>query len=346
MKITFAANHGEIGGGEVMLLTMAEIARDEGHDVTIVAPEIPGDLIDKAIDLDVRAVGIHGAGTAAYLAGLRRWDAQKREGLLWCNGLRPAFATAGRKHRVVALHQLPRGKQAVLAKAALRGADLVTVPSAWMRDEMGIDAHVLDNWTAFDPPKPKSFAGFPDDRPIRIGFLGRVTVEKGLLALTEALHILEATDQHKFQLVVGGEARFSDQQEADSIEEALDSLETQPKLLGWVTREAFFEEVDLAVFPSLYPESFGLVAAEAMAMGVPFVVTDAGALADVANLNDRFVAIPGHGASLAYAIQAAVAGYTPDAVAASRERWEEHFSPAAGRARFTALLHELERTSS
>ena len=46
--------------------------------------------------------------------------------------------------------------------------------------------------------------------------------------------------------------------------------------------DAFFSQVDLAVFPSVRAESFGLVAAEAMAAGVPFVVSDAGALPEVA----------------------------------------------------------------
>ncbi|ONN64044.1 glycosyltransferase [Herbaspirillum sp. VT-16-41] len=44
-------------------------------------------------------------------------------------------------------------------------------------------------------------------------------------------------------------------------------------LLGWVRREEFFDQVDLAVFPSVWEEPFGLVAAEAMARGVPFVIS-------------------------------------------------------------------------
>ena len=49
-----------------------------------------------------------------------------------------------------------------------------------------------------------------------------------------------------------------------------------------MTPAAFFAEVDLAVFPSRVAESFGLVAAEAMAAGTPYVVSDAGALPEVA----------------------------------------------------------------
>ncbi|RCO08685.1 glycosyltransferase, partial [Bacilli bacterium] len=57
------------------------------------------------------------------------------------------------------------------------------------------------------------------------------------------------------------------------IQATLEPLTGAVDLLGWVRREEFFDQVDLAVFPSVWEEPFGLVAAEAMARGVPFVIS-------------------------------------------------------------------------
>lgn len=346
MKLTFAANHGDLGGGEVMLLTMVEVAKERGHDVTVVAPAEPRTVIERARALDVRTVPIHGKGLPAYLRKLRRWDRRERDGVLWCNGLRPAFATAGRPDRVVALHQLPSGPQAIAARVALAGSLMVTVPSEWMRRRVGLGARVLANWTAINPPAPEPFAGFQKEGPIRVGFLGRVTRSKGIVTLAEALAQLGTVKPGRYQLVIGGEARFADPKEADEIRAALDALDPAPIELGWVPPTEFFSQVDLAVFPSIAPESFGLVAAEAMALGVPFVITDAGALPDVSGLDRRFIAEPDDAGSLADVISSAVRTATLVDVESARHRWEQLYSPDGGRARFEKLLHELERAAS
>jgi len=39
-RFTLAANNGEIGGGEVMLLRTAKVLRQLGHEVTVVAPAL------------------------------------------------------------------------------------------------------------------------------------------------------------------------------------------------------------------------------------------------------------------------------------------------------------------
>ena len=39
---TIASNQGSMGGGEVMMLAIAEAARELGREVTVVAPQTPG----------------------------------------------------------------------------------------------------------------------------------------------------------------------------------------------------------------------------------------------------------------------------------------------------------------
>ncbi len=109
--------------------------------------------------------------------------------------------------------------------------------------------------------------------------------------------------------------------------------------LGWQSRETFFETTDLAVFPSVWAEPFGLVVAEAMEARCPVVVSDAGALPEVVGEDYPWSARSGDARSLADVITRAVASLPATELTRSmRARWEEHFSPAAGRRHLAALL--------
>ena len=109
--VVLAANNGEIGGGEVMLLAVAEALRTLGHDVQVVAPRGGRDGVAEA----ARAAGFPAtdlsSGRRQYIGELRAWRATNAAGILWCNGLVPAFATAGLGHRIVHLHQEAGGRQ-------------------------------------------------------------------------------------------------------------------------------------------------------------------------------------------------------------------------------------------
>jgi glycosyltransferase involved in cell wall biosynthesis len=98
------------------------------------------------------------------------------------------------------------------------------------------------------------------------------------------------------------------------------------------------------VFPSVWPEPFGLVVAEAMAAGVPFVISDAGALPEVAGPDHPWVARAGDADDLARVLEHALRA-TPeevrDVTGRARRRWEEQYSPQAGRLRVEALLADL-----
>lgn len=339
MRISFAANHGDIGGGEVMLLAMARAARELGRDVEVVAPH--GDLVEAAREAGFRTVTIHADSAPQHLRGLRRWAGATKPDVLWCNGLKPAFATSFLPSRVVHLHSLPIGPLAALAEVAIRRARAVVVPSDWMNEELGGGRYVMPNWTG-TLRRTHEAGPLADKRPVRLGFLGRLTSDKGALVLAEAVEILNRQTPGANRVVIGGASRFTSDGDADRAHTALAQLEPATEFLGWIDREDFFDRIDLAVFPSVFPESFGLVAAESMAVGCPFVISDAGALPEVANHDPRFIAESGRAESLADAIRQAVEHYTPGRILRSRERWEEHYSPEAGLKRFGELLDSVE----
>lgn len=334
---TIASNQGWIGGGEVMLLNIAEATRELGRDVTVVAPASPGDVIAQASRRGFATVSIHGRGTAQYLANLRRWDSAERHGLLWCNGLRPAFATSGHSGRVVHLHQMPAGNQRYLAVAARAGAVETVVPSASMTAEVP-GSTVMWNWNAPVPERP----GRVPSTPVVLGFIGRLAQRKGILVLLDALRELDRRHPGGFRLLVAGEPRFVPDDEAEAIRTALASLGELVDSHGWMDRDEFFSAVDCAVVPSVWAEPFGLVAAEAMAARCPLVVTSAGALPEITGPGYPYTADPEDPSSLADAIEAATTADTDSVLTASRDRWERLFSPSPGKARLAETLARVD----
>lgn len=335
-----AANNGEIGGGEVMLLAVAEALRTLGHDVQVVAPRGGRDGVGEAARAaDFPATDLS-SGRRQYVSELRAWRATNAAGILWCNGLVPAFATAGRDDRIVHLHQEPVGVNAMAARVARRGAVVTLVPSASMAKAVP-GARVLWNWVepVVTRPRPAEHAG-----PRWVGFLGRHSVDKGLVTLAAGLAELDRADPGRYRLLLAGEGRFAPPEDSAPIRRALAPVEHLVERPGWISRGDFFSSVDVAVFPSQWAEPFGLVAAEAMCSRTPFVISDAGALAEVAGPEHPWLTPKGDAVALAAGVES-VFDAGPDRMVEVLDRgyarWLEHFSPAAGLARVSALLTDL-----
>jgi glycosyltransferase involved in cell wall biosynthesis len=338
--VVLAANNGEIGGGEVMLLAVAEALRTLGHDVQVVAPRGGRDGVAEAARAAGFAATDLSSGRRQYIGELRAWRATNAAGILWCNGLVPAFATAGLGHRIVHLHQEPVGVNAIASRVARRGALVTLVPSESMAASVP-GSRVLWNWVepvATHPRPPES------TRERRIGFLGRHSVDKGLVTLAAGLAELDRSDPGRYHLLLAGEGRFAPPEDTGPIRKAMAPVEHLVERPGWISREDFFSSIDVAVFPSQWAEPFGLVVAEAMSSRTPFVISDAGALAEVAGPAHPWVSPKGDAVALAHAVES-VFEAGPDRMVEvldhAHARWEEHFSPAAGLARVAALVSDL-----
>lgn len=335
-----ASNQGEVGGGEVMLLAIARAARSLGRDVTIVGPATPSHVLDMARREGFRTVAIPGHSARSYLRHLRAWDAKHRRGVLWCNGLRPAFATSGRPNRIVHLHQLPGPSQRALATLARRGALATLVPSHYLAERVR-GAATLWNWTD-DLPHERASTGRatgtqPGDGPLTIGYIGRLSHGKGVHVLCAAVELLRERG-HDVKLLLAGEARFVNDEEAAAVEAAIDRLAGAAIRRGWMDRSDFFGKVDVAVFPSTLPESFGLVAAEAMAARCPFVASNVGAMPEVVGSGYPYLVPPDDATALADTLERALGDDWSAQLDASFDRWQENFTTAAGRSRVDRVL--------
>ncbi|VXC42742.1 glycosyltransferase family 4 protein [Pseudoclavibacter sp. 8L] len=338
--VTIATNNGDIGGGEVMLLSIAAVLEELGVDVTIVGPSEPGELVAAARDAGHRVVELEASGRRAWMLALRRWDAAERRGILWCNGLVPAAATAGRPDRIVHLHQRPLGALRVIEPLARFKALTTIVPSASMAAAVG-NAEVLPNWSQ----SPGTRNRVPQGPPIVLGFLGRPSIDKGVDVLAAAVQELEAREPGHYRLLLAGEPRFVSAEAQLAVEKALQPVAHLTDRPGWVAPADFFDRIDLLVVPSVWPEPFGLVATEAMAAGVPLLVSDAGALPEIVPETTGDVFAAGSASALASAIERKIARGLDANVGSNRRRWLEHYSPDAGASAVGDLLRRIASNS-
>lgn len=334
MRIDLAADHDAIGGAEVMVLLTAQAASDLGHEVVVWTPTETGEVAREA---DQRGLVVRGVGARSsnhYMSRLRHGLRRSEADVLWCHGLRPSVATAGLPNRLVHLHQRPRWSQRGALRRATRGSLGVLVPSSDMASDIP-GAQVMWNWC-----DPKTA-----DRPelgstLRVGFLGRISLAKGIGVLTEALADLPHT-----QLVLAGTPRFVVASERRPTERALERVADRTERLGWVSAAELFGRIDVLAVPPVWPEPFGLVVIEAMSAGVPLIVSDAGALREVAGENYPLCVRAGDSRALAAALHT-VSAMSPvqraELTSALHARWAENFSPSVGRARVNALLEGID----
>lgn len=129
-------------------------------------------------------------------------------------------------------------------------------------------------------------------------FVGRLVHEKGVDVLLEAVPLVLAQDEQvKFVIAGKGPAEYALKERARQL-----GVSQKIYFAGFVddaTRNRLYACADVAVVPSLY-EPFGIVALEAMAAGVPVVVSDTGGLSEVVkHAQNGLRAYPGNPQSLA-----------------------------------------------
>ena len=117
------------------------------------------------------------------------------------------------------------------------------------------------------------------DRPLVVGYLGRLSMEKGVDVLAEAVKIMVSRDE-ELRILIAGDGPLR-----GWIEDKL-RLEIEcgrVKLLGWLPHEStpsFLSGVRLLLMPS-YTEGLPAVLVEAMACGTPVVASPVGEIPSV-----------------------------------------------------------------
>lgn len=323
-----------------MLFALARQAQELGHKVVVVGPAHPEQVVLEARSRGFETEALPSLGRAGYMFSLRRWWKKERRGLLWCNGLLPAVATSGLGKRVVHLHQIPSAKLKGLVPYARKGAVRTVVPSAYMKIS-NPEASVLPNWNERMP----SFDSLIDENFFRVGFMGRFSIAKGLPVLIRALDGEIGGDDRRVKLVLAGEHKFVNDADRRAIASAIENSQVQIEQIGWVRPAQFFSSVDLVVIPSVWPESFGLVATETMSARVPLIVSNAGALPQIVGDEYPWIARAGDSEDLNRVITTVLETseeQRQQTVDRAYRRWESRYSPIAGRKALDELLKSIE----
>lgn len=207
------------------------------------------------------------------------------------------------------------------AQTIYNGIDLVEMariaPSGWLRRQLEI----------------------PTSRRI-LGRIGRIAPDKGLEEFLLAAHAVQARGTDVAVVVAGQEAATTRGYVAKMLLMA-DSLPVADfHYVGFQRAADFLAELDLFVYPSP-TEGFGLVYAEAMAMGVPIVAWDVPAVREV--IGGHAILTPTTVAALAGGIEAVLTQPTLQEalVQGARETVEDLFSAERMSAEYQALYEDV-----
>jgi glycosyltransferase involved in cell wall biosynthesis len=112
------------------------------------------------------------------------------------------------------------------------------------------------------------------DQPLRIGYIGLLTYNKGVHLIARAVKSLARPDLINVVIAGDGEAAYRDQliQEFRGLSVSFE---------GWVNPSDFYDKIDAIVVPSIWREPFGRVCIEAFAAGVPVIAANIGGLATI-----------------------------------------------------------------
>jgi glycosyltransferase involved in cell wall biosynthesis len=158
----------------------------------------------------------------------------------------------------------------LIYRSTVRFANKVVCVSAsvglQMRERLtSVPVIVIPNWIERVPSNTRE--SFQLHRPAHILFVGRLEQMKGLHLLIAALkEIRKQVPDFTLTVVGDGDCRQELEQSASTIAARFEGYKPDP--------EPYYRDADVLVNPSLGPEGSSLVAMEAMAHGVPCLLSD------------------------------------------------------------------------
>ncbi len=366
-------------GGVVHTLELAHALHDAGHDVTVMAPASAGQQFFRPVRCATRLVPVGptprdmvemvGTRIDAFTASIGELLVTTRFDVLHTHDPIGGNALANLQERghidgfVRTVHHLETFADVQLMRWQARGfraaRQVFCVSRLWqhlLATKHGVRAAEVCNGVQrgrFSPERQAGDVLLAQRLGVRTGApvvlaLGGIEERKNTLRLLQAFVLLRA-HWPDAQLVIAGGASLLDHaqygRDFAALAQASD-LPTGPGapivLTGALPDEdipALYRLADVVAMPSLN-EGFGLVTLEALASGVPIVVSRIAPFTEYLRDGDCHWADPLKSASIADALQAALASRSPARIAASAARLGDTFSWAASAARHVQLYRE------
>lgn len=193
-------------------------------------------------------------------------------------------------------------------KIVLEHAQVIISPSLTIRDLLirnGCDPQKIVVIPHGIEPIKRFPLGDIKNRPVRFGYIGRIDPSKGLHIMLEASELL--IDGSLCEMHIFGAARNPWHEEYRK--KTLSEYRGKSKIFdyGLIPHNKLsdaFAKIDVLIVPSILPEAFGLVVAEAFSAGRPVIVFNSGALPEqVRDGIDGFIVDRNDSKSLAEAMQ-------------------------------------------
>ncbi|MFZ3120075.1 MAG: MSMEG_0565 family glycosyltransferase [Variovorax sp.] len=366
-------------GGVVHTLELAHALHDAGHDVTVMAPASTGQQFFRPVRCATRLIPVGptprdmvemvGARIDAFTASIGELLATTRFDVLHTHDPIGGNALANLQERglidgfVRTVHHLEVFADVQLMRWQARGfraaRQVFCVSRLWqnlLATRHGVRASVVRNGVQrgrFSPERRPGDALLAQRLGVRTGApvvlaLGGVEERKNTLRLLQAFVLLRASHPNA-QLVIAGGASLLDHAQYGRDFAALARASDLPigpgapiVLTGALPDEdipALYRLADVVAMPSLN-EGFGLVTLEALASGVPIVVSRIAPFTEYLRDGDGHWADPLKSASIAEALRAALASRSPARIGASAARLGDTFSWAASATRHVQLYRE------
>jgi glycosyltransferase involved in cell wall biosynthesis len=125
--------------------------------------------------------------------------------------------------------------------------------------------------TATTPPHTTVLGGSSDE-PLQLTYAGRLDLSKGVQVLIDAAPIAAKQLGRRLHVSILGDGPVRPRFERQARQVAAKHPQVEFEFAGWLRRDGVTDRLrrtDLVVFPSVWPEPFGLVGPEAGNMGIP-----------------------------------------------------------------------------
>jgi glycosyltransferase involved in cell wall biosynthesis len=290
MKVGLVLASSARAGAELFVVGLAKALRAGGEDVAVILLQ-QGEASSLLGEVGVRVIQLHmhSKRSLGVLLPLARHFSMERFDVIHAHGARAAaYACCAalfspKSARFATVHQLidatASGGRGRIENLLYRQIyhKVIGVSKSCCEDVIsGRGVHpekVALIYNGIEVPQQRSLI-----RSGRvIGALGRLSPVKDFGRLVRAFHLLAESDS-QCRLVLGGEG--PERAHLESLA-AAGCGQARIEFTGLVTDTAgFFDRIDILAIPSR-TESFGLVAVEAMAQGVPIVAADVGGLREI-----------------------------------------------------------------
>lgn len=284
------------GGGEQYVLTLAEQLRLQGHSVSLVSrkSKIIKQKVGNTIPLYLLPITNLCVLYSAIKLSIR--TQKNKINIIHCHNFKDAFIAARAKalcrlrgHSVsviVTRHLIKQGKANFIYNSLYKKIDKIIFVSNLAKNEFlksnpkiapekiaaihnSINCiHVQTNITPKNYRKQYNIA----NNKKNLLYMGRLSKEKGVDVLINALLNLKQNNWHLFIAGTGPEEKQLNQLVCNN------KLENKVTFLGFVENTAeLVSQSDIGIVPSICKESFGLVLLEYMQAGKPLITTNNGA---------------------------------------------------------------------